>query len=124
MRPTRDANHFTLLHEAARHAIHSSETLGVAVGTVSSLQDQISTAIRSTTEASESIRMHLNFQVRMLQNLLARAQSNKERLQNEIALVRHNFDLSRPGTDKRLGVQHDRATRQPDHDRPWGSGEE
>ena len=94
-RPTRGPNDFVLLHEAARHAIHSFETLSVSVETVSALQQQIlnlsnKKAARSAgaTEASQRIRGHVESQARMLQNLLLRSQSNKERLQNEIALVR------------------------------------
>jgi hypothetical protein len=94
MRSTRDTNHFTLLHEGARHAIHSSETLSVAVGTLSSIQQYIMSQSKWPSAISwdmqdevESINRQLDFQVRMLQNLHLRAKSNKERLQNEIALV-------------------------------------
>ncbi|KAI4660021.1 uncharacterized protein J4E79_005823 [Alternaria viburni] len=90
-RPTRDANHFTLLHETARHAIHSSETLNVT--------DAIE------KKAAEYSTKHLSFQLRMLQNLLLRSQSNKERLQNEIALAVFSmsfFDFV-PGQDGQKG---------------------
>jgi hypothetical protein len=39
-------------------------------------------------EALSQVRTHIAFQATMLRNLLLRSQSNKERLQNEIALVR------------------------------------
>ncbi|KAF2823660.1 hypothetical protein CC86DRAFT_408690 [Ophiobolus disseminans] len=84
---------FLSLHEASRHAIHSMETLGVTVDTISALQQHASRLpnetdqhSRSTTDLSQ-IQDQLAFQVRILQNMLRRSQSNKERLQNEIALA-------------------------------------
>jgi hypothetical protein len=87
------------MHEMARHAIHSSETLSMSIETVEAMQQQIIDL--STTqnpggsgrvEASRQIRMNVECQIRMLRSLLLRSQSNKERLQNEIALVRvHMF---------------------------------
>jgi hypothetical protein len=86
---TRGLNHFVQLHEAARHAIHSTETLSVTVDTVSAIQQHaLNLSNKAKTRASEQIRAHLESQTRMLQNLLLRSQSNKERLHNEIALVR------------------------------------
>lgn len=86
--------HFTLLHEVTRHAIHSLETLNVAVDTLSSIQHQIASQSRRSQSMSwdaqdlaESIDKQFDLQVRMLRNLHLRAQSNKERLQNEIAYV-------------------------------------
>lgn len=46
-----------------------------------------------TVQESEQIQMHISSQVRMMRNLLSRAQSNKERLQNEISLVRAETSL-------------------------------
>ncbi|EOA86728.1 uncharacterized protein SETTUDRAFT_178730 [Exserohilum turcica Et28A] len=93
-RSTRDATHFTLLHEAARHASHSSETLSVAIETLGSIQQQTtnetkraSAKLRGVQESFESVNRQLDLQLRMLQNLSLRAQSNKERLQSEIALA-------------------------------------
>ena len=84
-----------MLHEAARHAIHCFETLSVSAETVRSISQQASnlstqamTTSKNTIEASEQIESHMAFQIRMLENLLLRSQSNKERLQNEISLVR------------------------------------
>lgn len=92
--------HFTLLHEAARHAIHSSETLSVAIETLSSIQQHLASQSNQPLaksldlqESTEPINRHLEFHVRMLHSLHLRAQSNKERLQNEIALVRHAYSL-------------------------------
>jgi hypothetical protein len=82
------------MHETARHAIHSFETLSVLVDTVEAMQQQVvdfSTKDKrgggGHAEASAQIRTHLDSQLRMLRNLFLRSQSNKERLQNEIALV-------------------------------------
>ena len=82
------------MHETARHAIHSFETLSVSVETVEAMQQQVidlSTQDKRRdgrhAEASDQIRIHLDSQLRMLRSLFRRSQSNKERLQNEIALV-------------------------------------
>jgi hypothetical protein len=87
-----------MMHEAARHAIHSFETLSVTVETVEAIHGHVVCLAskmkqegRSRLEASSQVRTHMAFQVSMLRNLLLRSQSNKERLQNEIALVRQ-FD--------------------------------
>jgi hypothetical protein len=82
------------MHETARHAIHSFETLSVLVETVEAMQQQVidlstqdKRGNRRHVEASDQIRIHLDSQLRMLRSLFLRSQSNKERLQNEIALV-------------------------------------
>jgi hypothetical protein len=88
-----------MMHEMARHAIHSSETLSMLIETVKAMQQQIidlsATHNRKGSgrvEVSDRIRMNVDSQIRMLRGLLLRSQSNKERLQNEIALVRvHAF---------------------------------
>jgi DNA topoisomerase VI subunit B len=84
-----------MMHEAARHAIHSFETLSVTVETVEAMQRHVVyLACKSKQksgnepEVPSQVRTHMAFQARMLRNLLLRSQSNKERLQNEIALVR------------------------------------
>jgi hypothetical protein len=82
------------MHETARHAIHSFETLSVSVDTVEAMQQQVidlstqdKRGNRRHAEASDQIRIHLDSQIRMLRSLFLRSQSNKERMQNEIALV-------------------------------------
>jgi hypothetical protein len=82
------------MHETARNALHSFETLSVLVDTVEAMQQQVidlSTqdkgGDRRHAKASDQIRIHLNSQLRMLRSLFLRSQSNKERLQNEMALV-------------------------------------
>lgn len=84
-----------MMHETARHAIHSFETLSVSAETMEAMQQQVIdlSATRKRegsghTEASHQVQTHIAFQIRMLRSLFLRSQSNKERLQNEIALVR------------------------------------
>jgi hypothetical protein len=84
-----------MMHETARHTIHSVETLGVSAETVEAMQQQVinlsATPKREGNghaEASHQIQTHIASQIRMLRSLYLRSQSNKERLQNEIALVR------------------------------------
>ena len=93
--PARGSQDFVMMHEGARHAIHSFETLSVTVETVEAMQQHIALLADKSRQASGSepetlvqARMHMAFQARMLRNLLLRSQSNKERLQNEIALVK------------------------------------
>jgi hypothetical protein len=83
------------MHEASRHAIHSFETLSVTVETVEAIQRHIIYVASKSNERNEQgpevpsqVRTHIAFQACMLRNLLLRSQSNKERLQSEVALVR------------------------------------
>lgn len=89
-----------MLHEAARHAIHSSETLSVSVGTLEAMRQQHLEVAKNKMQKSTgfpdvSVQAHMNGQIRMLQNFFLRSMSNKERLHNEISLVSTSF---RPGT--------------------------
>lgn len=84
-----------MMHEAARHAIHSFEIQSVTVETVEAMQRHVVYLASKSKqkggnelEAPFQVRARIAFQVSMLRNLLLRSQSNKERLQNEIALVR------------------------------------
>jgi hypothetical protein len=84
-----------MMHEAARHAIHSFETLSVTVETVEAMQRHVvylasknKQKSGNESEAPSEVCTHMAFQASMLRNLLLRSQSNKERMQNEIALVR------------------------------------
>jgi hypothetical protein len=93
--PASESQGFLMMHEAARHAIHSSETLSVTVETVEAMQSHVvyltSQSKQKSGNESETpshVRTHMAFQASMLRNLLLRSQSNKKRLQNEIALVR------------------------------------
>ena len=107
-----------MMHEAARHAIHSFETLSVSVETVEAMQQHIVYLAgkskqpgRGGSEASHRLRMHMDAQARMLRNLLLRSQSNKERLQNEITLVGDSVGHGHKDADSRSGVQHNRPAR-------------
>lgn len=120
-----------MMHETARHAIHSFETLSVLADTVEAMQQQVidlSTAHKrggsSRVEASHQSRIHFKSQIRMLRSLFLRSQSNKERLQNEIALV--GLDKSAgPGANANIaaGVQFDRQARQSGNEGLRGSSE-
>ncbi|KAF2820940.1 hypothetical protein CC86DRAFT_471078 [Ophiobolus disseminans] len=92
--PARGSKDFVMMHEGARHAIHSFETLSVTIETVEAMHQHIALLADKSKQASGiepktllKVRMHMAFQARMLRNLLLRSQSNKERLQNEIALA-------------------------------------
>ncbi|KAF1833406.1 hypothetical protein BDW02DRAFT_623654 [Decorospora gaudefroyi] len=92
--PTRESQGFLMMHEAARHAIHSFETLSVTVETVEAMQRHVVHLASKSKQKSgnepdtlSQVRTHMAFQASMLRNLLLRSQSNKERMQNEIALA-------------------------------------
>jgi len=82
------------LHEIARHATHSTETLVVAVQVVGNMIIQHdhfvkdrSSAIPKTNVHYKKTRDRLLCHSQMLQSLQHRSEANKERLQNEITLV-------------------------------------
>lgn len=94
LRSTREHDDFVRLHEAARHTAHCFETLGVSIETIDALQQEVlemssvdNQQDKSAVRASKQIHRHIASQLRMMRNLLARSQSNRDRLQNEIALV-------------------------------------
>ena len=96
LRSTRKHDDFVRLHEAARHTAHCFETLGVSIDTVGALRQEILEACslqdeqdKSANRATKQIHKNIGAQLRIMQNLHARSQSNKDRLQNEIALVRN-----------------------------------
>ncbi|OCK81526.1 purine and uridine phosphorylase [Lepidopterella palustris CBS 459.81] len=81
---------YSLLHEIARHMIHVSETLAVALESVKDLQQQQQGFLAGIGQGNRSWNKtysSFQFQLRILQSLLSRSESNKARLQNEIALV-------------------------------------
>ena len=85
---------FSFLHDFARHAIHSSETIDVAVETMAHMLRQhewFSNAGQRYVEmdvvALHHIQLCLRFQLQMMQSLRARSKANEERLRNEITLV-------------------------------------
>ena len=110
-----------MMHEIARHAIHSFETLSVSVDTVQAMQRQVinlctthKVGSSGHEEASYPIRAQLETQLQLFRSLLLRSQANKERLQNEIALVSLNtLADSGAAADSIAGIQLDRPARQP-----------
>lgn len=85
---------FPLLHDFARHTIHSSESLDVAIDTIAGILGQhewFSDAGRSYVDVdpivSRRTRQHLRFQIQMMQSLRARSKANEARLRNEIDLA-------------------------------------
>lgn len=109
-----------MMHKTARHAIHSFETLSVAVDTLEAMQQQVIDLFATherggsdRAEASHQIRMHLETQIRMLRSLMLRSQSSKERLQNEISLVRVvALACQEASGNNTAGIQFDRPARQ------------
>lgn len=83
------------LHDFARHVIHSTETLGVALDTVNRIVEQqeilatkVEHKVNQGTKAPPQIQQYLHFQRQMIKNLGARSEANQLRLQNEINFVR------------------------------------
>ena len=79
-------------HDIARHVIHSTETLEVALNTVGSMIQQGRHFKKGQTlqagKGCFSQKLHyMRFQLQLLQNLKARSEAVGLRLQNEINLV-------------------------------------
>ena len=66
----------------------SVETMAALQQQIAKLSDGKISGVDDSPKASQQIKMHVEFQARMFRNMLLRSQSNKERLQNETALVR------------------------------------
>lgn len=119
------------MHEAARHAIHSFEILSVSVDTLQALQQEMidlsskrMQTNRESADASLRIRVRTGSQIRILRNLLLRAQSNKERLQNEIALVGKISVNAKLPANAPPGIQSSRSARQSGDQRHWTGRED
>lgn len=84
-KPTPD---YVMLHELARHTIHVSETLDLAINTAGEMLHQHSEA-ESTSDAAayRDIHERLQFFRQMLKSLRLRSMSNTERLKNEVQLA-------------------------------------
>ena len=85
---------FPLIHDYARHTIHSSESLDVAIETMAGILSQhewFSGAGRSYIDIDpidlRRTRQHLLFQIQMMRSLRARSKANEARLRNEIDSV-------------------------------------
>lgn len=86
---------YPFLHDFARHVIHSTETLGVALDVVNRMIEQQESSIRNPncgshqgTKALPESQQHLHFHRQILRGLRARSEANQQRLQNEINFVR------------------------------------
>lgn len=91
---------YTILHDFARHVIHSTETLGVALDTVSRIIEQqealtanVDHKVHQEFKALPQTQQYLHFQRQMLKSLKARSEANQLRLQNEINFVRQTHLL-------------------------------
>lgn len=94
---------YPLLHELARHAIHVSETLGVATQTVKDFQRQYRDFTVAHSQSNSVWRRNhdpFHFPLRVLDGLLSRSESNKARVQNETSLVRSNVSFFLPCNDE------------------------
>ena len=80
---------YPLMHELARHACHSSETLLVAVETISNMYIQYSLFLedQSTYASSVKLRQFFEFQKQMLKGQHARSVTIETRLKNELNLA-------------------------------------
>lgn len=86
---------FSLLHEISRHSLHVKEVIAVTSETVEDLRKQRQAILQVALEkqkksppAWEKVNSYLKFQTQILRNYQLRQQSNHERLQAEITLVR------------------------------------
>ena len=91
---SRSDTDYPQLHDFARHTIHSTETLGVALNTVDSMIRQQNLLLEKTQQGQRDnvkallqTRQYMQFQHQMLANLKSRSEANGLRLQNEINLV-------------------------------------
>ena len=83
-----------MLHEIERHAIHSNETLGVALNTVNSMLQHHARLLSKRVRADGGgpvvlarTHQYMQFQYHMLESTRARSISNEQRSRNEINLV-------------------------------------
>ncbi|KAL9040180.1 MAG: hypothetical protein Q9180_002071 [Flavoplaca navasiana] len=76
----------------ARHMVHVSETLTVALHSLQGLKEQqqeFAAQHLRRKKSNSNAKRNFNFQLQLLQSLLSRSESNKARLQNEITLAFH-----------------------------------
>jgi hypothetical protein len=90
---------FMVLHEVARHAIHSVETIEITINTMESMRQQHLEFIQSLKPQIRKqlipniTQTRMKNQVLQLNHLLQRSVSNRMRIQNEIALVSVPFTV-------------------------------
>ena len=94
LRTVQHRPNFPLLHDFARHTIHSSESLDVAIDTMSGILGQYEwfsdtgrSYINVDSVISRRTQQHLSFQIQAMRSLRARSKANEARLRNEIDLV-------------------------------------
>jgi hypothetical protein len=100
------------MHEIARHAIHSSETLAIAIGTVGNMIQEHEIFFeenplvpQGSTMLSKQTRRILRSHIMMLKFLHLRSKALEERLRNEINLVVYQVLLhGNDHTDDATGV--------------------
>jgi len=80
---------FEELHELARHTLHSTESLDVAINTATHMIQQRSedTMLYPSGMEKQKHEANLRFWCQVLQNLRDRSRSTDQRLKNEIQLV-------------------------------------
>lgn len=86
---------YPMLHETARHSIHSSETLEIAIECLLAMCQQHKLLFDLNLSKDKlhevtytKIYQALQFRLQVLRSLKARSQANEARLRNEITLVR------------------------------------
>ena len=119
--PTAD---YPMLHETARHSIHSIETLEIAVECLLAMcqQHTLLYKLNSSNDKFHEVihtKTHqaLQFHLQVLRSLKARSQANDARLRNEITLVRGTLNSLDPQhlAKFQLGIQYSCPTRQPQY---------
>lgn len=101
---------YPYLHELARHIIHSTETLNVAIETVDGMIGQHEQFCKDRllgstlqTVFSNQTRQDLNFQCKLFKTLKSRSQALGDRLQNEINLAFNTVAQYDSGIVVRIG---------------------
>ncbi|KAI3321415.1 hypothetical protein HD806DRAFT_502519 [Xylariaceae sp. AK1471] len=102
-RPEPDYRH---LHDIARHAIHVSETLDVAVQTIQRMVVRHEDLMRSTIygDASQEVHSQLQFFQSFISSLRCRSNSNEKRMSNEIQLAFNIVAQHDASTSVKIGL--------------------
>lgn len=116
MSKTEPRTDYPRLHEIARHACHSSETLAVAIDTVEAMHDQYRDFLHclksgSRPPCSTQLGQYLGFQKRMIKGLHARSMAIETRLNNELNLAINKVAQEESATTIRISqaTQNDGA---------------
>jgi hypothetical protein len=102
---------YSAMHDLARHTIHSSETLAIAVETVTRVIQEHEIFFNENTllpmmsiMLSKQTRRTFRSQVALLKSLYLRSKALEERLRNEINLVGLFSGTSRHYADNVTGI--------------------